>query len=79
MLNLLHAAQYLVSEYGFSPIYLDEPMFSDPILAAKDAVTFEALHTLMCADTGADPTYVSIRRVMDWLGNAVPKVKAANA
>jgi hypothetical protein len=81
MLNLLHAAQYLFLDSQMEFIWLDEPMFSDPIVAAKDAETFEALHALMCADTGADPTYVSVRRVADWLseGYTARKAKAANA
>jgi hypothetical protein len=59
------------------PIYLDEAMFSDPIISASEAELFQSLHTQMCAETGADPAYVSVRRVVDWL--ATRKAKAANA
>jgi hypothetical protein len=71
MPSLLNAAKYLVKEYGFALIYLDEPMFQDPIVPASQAELFESLHVLMCAATGQDPTYVSVRRVVDWIGQAV--------
>jgi hypothetical protein len=67
MASLLNAAKYLVSEYGFSPIYLNEPMFPDPIIPASQSELFQSLHTLMCAATGEDPAFVSIRRVVDWV------------
>ena len=67
MASLLNAAKYLVAEHGFTPIYLDEPMFPDPIVPASQSETFQALHTLLCAATGADPAYVSVRRVVDWV------------
>jgi hypothetical protein len=62
-----------------NPIYLDESMFPDPIISAAESEIFESLHLQMCAETGADPAYVSVRRVVDWLKNAALKVKAANA
>jgi hypothetical protein len=74
---LLKEAQYLFLMSHMEFIWLDEPMFPDPIVAAKDAETFQQLHELMCADTGADPAYISVRRVADWLTQK--KVKAAHA
>jgi len=68
--TLLNAAKYLAKEYGFAPIYLDEPMFPDPIIPASQSSLFEALHILLCAETGADPTYISVRRVVDWMAQA---------
>ena len=59
------------------PIYLDEAMFPDPIISASEAGLFQSLHIQMCAETGADPAYVSVRRVIDWL--SARKAKAANA
>ena len=80
MPNLLNAAKYLVREHGFTPIYLDDPMFQDPIILASQSQLFEALHILMCAATGEDPTYISARRVVDWVAQAVDwKSRAANA
>jgi hypothetical protein len=76
MPSLLSAARYLVKEYGFAPIYIDEPMFPDPIVSASQSGLFESLHILMCAATGADPAYVSVRRVVDWVAQ---KSLAANA
>jgi hypothetical protein len=80
MSNLLKQAQYLFLDSGMEFIWLDEPMFSDPIVSAKDAETFETLHAMMCADTGADPSYVSTRRVADWLsGGLTARSRAAHA
>ena len=76
MASLLNAAKYLIAEHGFTPIYLDEPMFPDPIIPASQSETLQALHTLLCAATGADPAYVSVRRVVDWVAQ---KGVAANA
>jgi len=70
------AARYLVKEYGFAPIYLDEPQFPDPIIPASQAALFDALHILMCAATGDDPAFISVRRVVDWVAQ---KGMAANA
>ena len=33
MASLLNAAKYLIDEHGFTPIYLDEAMFPDPIVS----------------------------------------------
>lgn len=60
-----------------NPIYLDEAIFPDPIISASDAEIFQSLHIQMCAETGADPAYISVRRVVDWL--SARKAKAANA
>ena len=84
MLPTLHsAAMYLFFESDMVWILLDEAMFPDPVLSAADAETFEAIHILMCADTGTDPAYVSVRRVYDWLVEGAVayggKKKAANA
>jgi hypothetical protein len=57
---------FLTSRMEF--VWLDEPMFPDPIVKAEDAETFQSLHMLMCRATGSDPSYVSVRRVADWLG-----------
>ena len=67
MACLLSASKYIVSEYGFTPEYIDEPMFPDPIIPASQAQTLQTLHTLMCCATGEDPTYISARRVVDWV------------
>jgi hypothetical protein len=81
MSKLLNAAMHLIVGSGMQFVYLDDDaMFPDPIVRAKDADTFQAIHLLMCADTGADPTYVSVRRVVDWLNTGRNiRVKAANA
>jgi hypothetical protein len=81
MPSLLNAARHLFDESGMEFIWLDDPMFPDPIIAVKDAETLKAIHTLMCAATGADPAYVNVRRVADWLteGHAARKAKAAHA
>jgi len=80
MPNLLNAAKYLAKEYGFAPIYLDNPIFQDPIILASQGELFESLHILMCAATGADPAYVNVRRVVDWVSQAVDwKSMAAHA
>jgi len=71
MPSLHNAARYLVREYGFTPIYTDDPMFQDPIILASQSELFETLHVLMCTATGQDPTYVSVRRVVDWVSGAV--------
>lgn len=64
-----------------NPIYLDDPMFPDPIIPAAQSELFESLHILMCAATGSDPAYVNVRRVVDWLGekNVAQRTRAANA
>ena len=64
---LLNAAKYLAKEYGFAPVYLDEPMFPDPVIPASQSGLFEALHILLCAETGADPAYISTRHVVNWV------------
>ena len=61
MPSLHNAAMYLFFEDGVEFIRLDEPMFPDPIISAPHGETFEAMHILMCADTGSDPAYVSVR------------------
>lgn len=66
----------------------DEAMFPDPVVPARYAELFETLHTLCCLDTGTDPAFYSVRRILEWLGKAEHypgyiqangKVKAANA
>lgn len=76
MKTLLNAARYLVKEHGFTPITLDEPMFDDPIVLASQRDTFDALHILASVANSTDATYISVRRVTDWLGE---KSRAANA
>jgi len=77
MPSLLSAARYLVKEYGFAPIYLEDgPLFPDPIIPASQSELFSALHILMCAATGDDPAYPSVRRVVNWVAQ---KGRAANA
>jgi hypothetical protein len=77
MPSLLSAALGLFLDSGMNFIWLGgfdgsdrEAMFPDPIVAAKDAELFQTLHILCCADTGADPAYISVRRVVDWLKKA---------
>jgi len=65
--TLLSAAKYLVKEYGFTPRFIDDSMFPDPIVAASQRDTFHALHILACAANGTDPSFISVRRVTDWL------------
>jgi len=77
MPNLLNAAKYLAKEYEFAPIYLDNPIFQDPIILASQSELFMSLHILMCAATGEDPTYISVRRVVDWVNQAVDWKKMA--
>lgn len=87
MPSLRNAARHVFHEYGMEFIWLNnghdgmETMFPDPIIAAADSDTFETLHILMCADTGADPAYISARRVVDWLteGYTAQKTRAAHA
>ena len=79
MSSLLNAAKYLAKEHGFAPIYLNEPMFPDPIVSAEQSSLFEALHILMCADLELDPAYVSVRRVVDWVGVPAQRSMAAHA
>jgi len=77
-MSILHnAALHIMESSGMKFMYLDTPGYSDPIVKAEDAATFEALHILMCADTGADPAYISVRRVANWLTAA--KALAAHA
>jgi hypothetical protein len=76
MPSLLSAAKYLVKTYGFTPIYDDEPMFSDPVVLASQQETFAALHILASIATDSDTRFISVKRVMNWLGQ---KSKAANA
>lgn len=76
MASLLSAARYLVSEYNFAPIYLNEPMFPDPIIFASQAELFESLHILMCLATGEDPAFISVRRVCDWVAQKGVAVNA---
>jgi hypothetical protein len=76
MASLLNAAKHLVAAHGFTPIYLDEPTFPDPIISASQGATFQALHILMCAATGEDPAYVSVRRVVDWVAQTGKAVHA---
>jgi len=77
MPSLLSAALHLFLESDMDFIWLGdydgsdrEAVFPDPIVAAKDAELFQTLHVLCCADTGADPAYISVRRVVDWLKRA---------
>ena len=90
MLNLLSDAMYLFLTSRMEFIWLGdykgsdrEAMFPDPIIAAKDAETFQALHAMYCEATGSDPAYISVRRVADWLmtweGGYDFKAKAAHA
>ena len=88
MPSLRSAAMHLFLESGMEFIWLNdghsgdmEAMSPDPILKAKHAETFEAIHILMCADTGADLAYISVRRVADWLseGYTARRAKAAHA
>lgn len=80
MPNLLRAALGLFLESQCKLIYLDEPMFSDPIVPAKHAELFQTLHILYCCDTGADPAFYNIRNIVNWLGKAEDiKSKAASA
>jgi hypothetical protein len=76
MPSLLSAAKYLVREYGFTPIYNDDPIFSDPVIPASQQMTFAALNLLASVATDQDIMYVNVRRVTDWLGQ---KSLAANA
>lgn len=76
MASLLSAARYIVRTHGFTPIYLSDPLFPDPVIPASQSQTFETLHTLMCAATGEDPAFISVRRVVDWVSQ---KAMAANA
>ena len=64
---------------NLNPIYLDDAMFPDPIILASEGELFQSLHIQMCAEAGADPAFISVRRVVDWLNNATPKTKAAHA
>jgi hypothetical protein len=75
-MTLLNAAKYLVKEYGFAPIYIDEPMFNDPIVSASQSDTFDALHLLASVANGTDAKLISVRRVTEWLAQ---KSRAANA
>lgn len=58
-----------------NPIYFDDAMFPDPIISADEAELFQSLHIQMCAEIEADPAFISIRRVVDWLSSQ--KTKAA--
>jgi hypothetical protein len=60
-----------------NPIYLDDALAPDPIISADESELFQSLHIQMCAETGADPAYISVRRVVDWL--SARRAKAANA
>lgn len=75
MSSLLNAAKYLAKEYGFAPIYNDDEMFDAPLVASSQRNTFDALHLLACAANGSNPSFVSVQRVTDWLGQ---KAKSAN-
>lgn len=80
MASLLSAGVGLFSQARCDLIWLDDrSAFPDPIVPAKHAELFEVLHILCCADTGANPQFYSVRRILDWLGTAKPKVKAAHA
>lgn len=59
------------------PIYLDDATSPEPIILASEAELFQSLHLQMCAETGADSAYISVRRVVDWLNTR--KARAANA
>lgn len=73
--TLLSVAKYLVKEYGFTPKYVDDLMFPDPIVLASQRDTFHALHLLSSVANGTDPSLISVRRVTNWLAQS----RAANA
>ena len=91
MPSLLSAALGLFLDAHCDLIFLDdEAMFPDPVVPAEHAELFETLHILYCCDTGSDPAFYSVRRILDWLSKAQHypgyinadgslKAKAANA
>jgi len=89
MPSLLSAALTLFLDARCNLIYLDDTAFFDPIVPAEHAELFQTLNILCCADTGTNPTYYSVRRIVNWLSKAQHypgyinadgsvKVKAAN-
>jgi hypothetical protein len=70
MPSLLSAALGLFLDSGCELVYLDEAPFHDPIVPAEHAGLFETLRILYCCDTGANPAFYSVRRIVDWLSKA---------
>lgn len=68
MPSLLNAAKYLAKEHGFTPVYTNDPLFDAPLVLASQRNTFDSIHLLSCLANDTDVTYVSTRRVTDWLG-----------
>lgn len=76
---LLNAAIHIFYQSDMEFIFLDDVSCPDPILRAEYADDFDALHALYCLDTGADPAFISTRRVIDWMATYQPKTMAAHA
>lgn len=70
MPSLLSAALGLFLESRCDLIYLDDTVFSDPIVPAKHADLFQTLNILYCADTGTNPAFYNLRRIVDWMSKA---------
>ena len=70
MPSLLSAALGLFLDARCNLIYVDDAAFPDPIVPAEHAELFQTLNILFCADTGTNPTFYSVRRILNWLSKA---------